>query len=323
VSDPNPFNLLAIAGTTRSGSILLDMLLGDTSIVFSGGELLTIWERGHLRGQLCSCGVPIQRCEFWSEVMAKALGSASQPDPAPHRVAEWQRTALPQRHTRHIARSVPSDPHLTDNPKLRDYRQTLFQPYQAVAAVSDRTWIVDSSKLGSDAALVGPIPGLHTRVIHLTCDPRGVVYSWSRGTVTSTSPWSVMPPQGPRQSTLGWLRLNTSAEIALRSFDGGQVSRLRYEDFATDPFVELSRLATELGCPVYKNRIANKSVLLAPNYLVGGNPVRLLREVTTRPDDQSVSAMPRSTKLLIGVATIPLLLQYGYSLSGPPSKARR
>ena len=323
VSDPNPLNLLAVVGTTRSGSTLLDMLLGDHPAVFSGGELRTIWEQGYLRGQLCSCGEPIQRCEFWSEVMAKAFGSAGHPDPAPHQVAEWQRTTLRQRHTRRIARSVATDPNLAENPKLRDYRQTLLQLYQAIAAVSGRTWIVDSSKLGSDVALVGPVPALHTRVIHLTRDPRGVVHSWSRGPATSVSPWSVKASQGTGQSTLGWLRLNASAEIALRSFDRGRVSRLRYEDFAADPFVELSRLSTELGVPVNENRIADESVTLALNHLVGGNSVRFRREVTIRPDDQWVSAMPRSTKLLIGVATSPLLLKYGYSLSGPPSRARR
>jgi len=323
VGDPNPLNLLAVVGTTRSGSTLLDMLLGDTPAVFSGGELRTIWEQGYLRGQLCSCGEPIQRCEFWSEVMAKAFGSAGQPDPAPHQVAEWQRTTLRQRHTRRIARSVATDPDLAENPKLRDYRQTLLQLYQAIAAVSGRTWIVDSSKLGSDVALVGRVPALHTRVIHLTRDPRGVVHSWSRGPATSVSPWSVKASQGTGQSTLGWLRLNASAEIALRSFDRGRVSRLRYEDFAADPFVELSRLSTELGVPVNENRIANESVTLARNHLVGGNLVRFRREVTIRPDDQWVSAMPRSTKLLIGAATSPLLLKYGYSLSGPPSRARR
>jgi len=90
-----------------------------------------------------------------------------------------------------------------------------------------------------------------------------------------------------------------------------------------DPFVELSRLSTELGVPVNENRIADESVTLALNHLVGGNPVRFRQEVTIRPDDQWVSVMLRSTKLLMGVATSPLLLKYGYSLSGPPSRARR
>jgi hypothetical protein len=160
-------------------------------------------------------------------------------------------------------------------------------------------------------------------VIHLTRDPRGVVHSGGRGHATPSLPWFVLLSRGPRQSTLDCLRLNASAEIALRSFDRGRVSRFRYDDFAADPFVELGRLSTELGVPVNKNQIADESVTLAPNHLFGGNPVRFRRDVTVRPDDERVSAIPRSTKLLIGAATSPLLLRYGYALSAPASRARR
>jgi hypothetical protein len=180
---------------------------------------------------------------------------------------------------------------------------------------------VDSSKLGSDFALVDPVPAQHTRVIHLTRDPRGVVHFWSRDHATPSLHWFVLPSRGPRQATLDWLCLNASAEIALRLFDRSRVSRPRYEDFPADPFVELGRLSAELGAPANKNQIADESVPLAPNHLAGGNPVRFRREASIKPDDEWVSARPRSMKLLIGVATSPLLLKYGNSLSGPPSKA--
>jgi len=222
MNDSNPMHLLAVVGTMRSGSTLLDMLLGDAPTVFSGGELRTIWERGYLRDQPCSCGEPVQRCEFWSEVMARAFGSAGQPDPASCQVAEWQHTALRQRHTRQIARSVATDPDLADGPNLRDCRQTLLQLYQAIAPVSGRPWIVDSSKLGSDISLVDLVPALHTRVIHLIRDTRGVVHSWGRGHATPSSLRSVIPSRGPRQSTLNWLRLNASTGLALRSLGRGR-----------------------------------------------------------------------------------------------------
>ena len=130
MGDPNPLRLLAVAGTMRSSPTRLDMLLGDTPLVLSGGDLRTIWERGYLRGQPRSCGKPIQRCELWSEVMTKAFGSTGEPDPAPHQVAEWQRIALWQGHIRPIARSVATDPDLADDSRLRDCCQTVLQPYR-------------------------------------------------------------------------------------------------------------------------------------------------------------------------------------------------
>jgi hypothetical protein len=92
--------------------------------LFSGGELNAIWEHGYVKRQPCSCGEPIQRCESWSKATARAFGSASQPDPAPHQVADEQR------HTRWIARSVRSDPDLAHDWKLHNYRLTLLPLYQ-------------------------------------------------------------------------------------------------------------------------------------------------------------------------------------------------
>jgi hypothetical protein len=323
MSDPNPLNLLAIVGTTRSNSTLLEILLADTPAVLSGSEPCTIWKGGYLRGQLCSCSEPIQRCGFWSEGMTRAFDSAGQPDHAPHQVAEWQHIALQQRHTCRIARSAATDPDLADDSRLRDYRQTLLQLYQTIAAVGGRSWIGDSSKLGLHGVLVGPFLALHTQVIQLTRDLRGVVYSWSRGRATPSSPWFVLLSRGLHQSMLDWLRLNASAGIPLRSFDRGRVSRLRYKDSAADLFVELGRLSTELEVPVNKNQIADESVTLAPNHLASGSPVRFRPEVTTRPDDEWMSAMSHLINLLFGAATSTPLLKYGYCLSGPPSKARR
>jgi hypothetical protein len=138
MSKPNPLNLLAVVGTTRSGSTLLDMLLGDTQRVFLSGEPRAIWERGCLRGLMCSCGLPIQRCKFWSEVMAEAFGSAGRPDPAPHQLAERQRTVVRQCYTRRITRSVATDPDLANDSRLRKCRETLLHLYQTIVEISDR-----------------------------------------------------------------------------------------------------------------------------------------------------------------------------------------
>ena len=133
--------------------------------------------------------------------------------------------------------------------------------------------------------------------------------------MTGPNPSHVLP-------TVGATR-NGSVLLDVLLVGRGWVSRLRYEDLTTNRFVELGRLSTELGVPLNKSQIADESVRFAPNHLFGGNPVRFRREVTIRPDDEWMTAMPRSTKLLVGVATTPLLLKYGYSLSGPPRKARQ
>ena len=132
--------------------------------------------------------------------------------------------------------------------------------------------------------------------------------------MTDPTPLHVLPTVGTTRSS--------SVHLDMLRVDRGWVSRLRYEDVTADRFVELGRLSTELGVPLNKSQIADESVRFAPNHLFGGNPVRFRREVTIR-SDVWVSAMPCSPKLLVGVATTPLLLKYGYPFSGPPSKACR
>ncbi|MBA3432215.1 MAG: hypothetical protein H0U16_12145, partial [Actinobacteria bacterium] len=53
---PPPLKVLFIMGWTRSGSTILDNLLGEVEGFFSTGELHYLWRRGLLEGRLCSCG---------------------------------------------------------------------------------------------------------------------------------------------------------------------------------------------------------------------------------------------------------------------------
>src|SRR6476469_754930 len=54
--------VLFIAGWGRSGSTLLDRMLGQVPGVFSAGELRDIWDRGVREDRLCGCGQPFHEC---------------------------------------------------------------------------------------------------------------------------------------------------------------------------------------------------------------------------------------------------------------------
>src|SRR5262245_53220401 len=70
----NNVKVLFIAGPGRSGSTLLDMLLGQINDFYSTGELRFIWSRSFGQNQLCGCGKPFRQCEFWTEVVKEAFG---------------------------------------------------------------------------------------------------------------------------------------------------------------------------------------------------------------------------------------------------------
>jgi hypothetical protein len=309
----SPFRLLSIVGTMRSGSTLLDMLLGSHPSVFSGGEICGIWATGYLRGQSCSCGHPPQTCEFWSEVMAKAFNSAQRPDPSPGQVHNWQHESARQRHTRGTIRAAKADPSLAGWPNLVVYRDTLLHLYDSIASVSGRTWVVDSSKLGADLALVGSARSVDSRAVHLTRDPRGVAYPWTRSQVGSAHGRNSVPSRSTIESTLDWLRLNLSADFAIRSLGRTHSIRLRYEDLAMNPGRCMEGISSKLEIPTDATAVTG-SLRSEPRHLIGGNPIRFKSELAVTLDEDWVLAMAPWRNLLIGAASSPPAARYGYPL---------
>src|SRR5688572_24003314 len=64
-----------IASAGRSGSTILDRLLGSTPDVWSGGELARVWGVVDEPGRLCACGQTPRQCEFWSAVLRETFGA--------------------------------------------------------------------------------------------------------------------------------------------------------------------------------------------------------------------------------------------------------
>src|SRR5438105_3013640 len=57
--------IVYIAGYSRSGSTILDILLGNHSQVISTGELVYLFEDWNNPTRSCTCGKPYGNCSFW------------------------------------------------------------------------------------------------------------------------------------------------------------------------------------------------------------------------------------------------------------------
>jgi D-aminopeptidase len=76
-----PVKVVVFIGSwSRSGSTLLDLMLGKVDGFFSAGELRLLWQRGAAENQLCGCARPFAECEVWSRVMGAGLLAAPQAD---------------------------------------------------------------------------------------------------------------------------------------------------------------------------------------------------------------------------------------------------
>jgi hypothetical protein len=300
--------VLYIGGLGRSGSTLVDRLLGQTPGVCSVGELVFLWERGLLANERCGCGEPFDGCPFWKEVGVRAFGGWDRVDPA----ALLARQRRVDR-TRYLPELLA--PQVTGGfrRRLEPYTEALRRIYAAIAAVSGAALVVDSSKHASTAALVRRTPGISARIVHLVRDPRGVVWSWSKVVArpdTTTGSTSTMARIGTVRAVARWQ--STNAALALVRSPG---ALLRYEDLVDRPAHATRRLLALGGIHLedLPQFLDDRTVLLGTDHTVAGNPLRFATGPTEiRADDEWRRAMPPTRRTLVAALALPSIAAYRY-----------
>jgi hypothetical protein len=301
--------VLFIGGLGRSGSTLVDRVLGQTPGVCSVGELVFLWERGLLANERCGCGEPFDGCPFWKEVGARAFGGWERIDAA---------VLAARQHRVDRTRYVPMllAPRLSRgfDRRLRPYAEALGRIYAAIAAASGATIVVDSSKHVSTAALVRRVPGVRATIVHLVRDPRGVAWSWSkvvtRPDVTAGES-STMARIGPARVAARWQSTN-----ALLALVRSRHAVLRYEDFVERPAASTRRLLSLGGMDVedLPQFIDDRTVLFGEDHTVAGNPLRFRTgAVEIRADDGWRRSLPARRRTLVSALTVPSNLVYRYA----------
>jgi hypothetical protein len=280
----------------------LARVLNQANGVFAAGELRYVWQRGLLEDRVCGCGEPFSRCPFWTEVMDRAF--------AGHDVDARQMVATQRTLTR--LRHVPRILTVGGQEAPAAYLQALSRLYRAVAEVSGCELVVDSSKLPSYGFVVGHVPDLDVRIVHLVRDPRGAAYSWSRMKAQPDGDNGMQRMSVLKSSTL-WLAWNASAPLLFR--DPTRYSLVRYEDLVAHPRDVVDRILafaghTGGGAPF----VGERTVALERSHTVAGNPNRLVAgKVELREDQAWTTAMGRPRQALVTALTTPLLGRFDYS----------
>ncbi|WP_233515085.1 sulfotransferase [Marinitenerispora sediminis] len=304
------FQLVFVGGIGRSGSTLIERLLGELPGVCSVGEVVHMWRRSLVDDELCGCGAPFGDCEFWRRVGAAAFGGWDRLDPGD---ALGLRASVDR--TRYVPALLRHDPPQALAAALRRYTALYDQLYTAIAQVSGCRTVVDASKHASLAACLWHRYGRRMRVLHVVRDPRAVAHSWTkrmrRPDATATSPEQEMARYSPGRTAVQWMAQN--AVLASLARRGVPTRRVRYEDFAAAPAREFAGIAEFVGHDGVLPIGADGTASLSRTHTVSGNPMRFTTgPVTVREDASWRGGLALRHRMVVSALTAPARRRYGY-----------
>jgi hypothetical protein len=305
-----PIGVLYIGAAWRSGSTLLDLMIGEATGFVAVGELRQLWEMGCIKDRQCGCGQAFSACPFWVEVGRRAFGGWNQVDA--ERMLALRRAldsagAVPKLFVARGAERPAGVP---------AYLDALERVLRAVQQVAGSPVVVDSSKSPGHAMLLRRMPAVDLRLLHLVRDPRAVTFSRVRGISKRKTEGEVEDSR--RVSVTAWA-------FRWLTYNGG-IPRLfpkdaprafvRYEDLAVEPGPRVADALGAAGFHVPAQDLAfiqGDLVRVRPNHMVYGNRMRFTQgELRIRLDEEWKRAMrPRDRRLTTAV-TLPLLRAYGY-----------
>ncbi len=250
-SAQSPVDVLFVGGMPRSGSTLLDLLIGQLPGHCDVGELFYLWQGGVKRDQRCACGETFSGCPFWTEVGLRAFGGWDQIDVDQVLRLQRQVDTTAQLVLRPLARLVPGR-----RARTEQYLDLTRRVYRAVADVSGAPIVVDSTKRPSTAYLLASDPGVRLRIVHMVRDPRGVLNSWSHEVPLpeGSGPRDHLKRRPARQILRRWLTVNLMIGRLARR--GVPLQLLRYEDMVADPRGAMEAAMALSGLAVGENDLA-------------------------------------------------------------------
>ena len=303
------FRLVFVGGIGRSGSTLIERLLGELPGVCTVGEIVHLWRRSLVDDEQCGCGEPFAACPFWHEVGNEAFGGWDQLDAK--RVLALKASID---RTRFVPCLLRADPPSRLAGPLAVYTDLYDRLYSAVARISGCSVVVDSSKHASLAACLRHRYGNRLQVLHVVRDPRAVAHSWSkripRPEATATSPEQEMARYSPGQASVQWMAQNAVfASLARR---GVPTRRVRYEDFVADPVKEFGGIAAFVGHRGAMPLETDQTAWLSGSHALSGNPKLTPGPLAVRPDVPRDGGLSRRHRAVVSALTAPARWKYGY-----------
>lgn len=300
--------VLYIAGFERSGSTILNRVLGQIDGFIPTGELAFIWKHDLINNRRCSCGFSFRECQFWKKVMDRAFGGIEQ--------INAQKISLLRNKVR--ANILPNYFGLIKQQLLQsnaeEYFFSLEKLYQAIQTVTGSKVIVDSSKVSWYGYVLGMLPTIDLYVVHLIRNPHGVCHSLYKRKLHGelASQW-----YNPIHASLSWNFKNYLTEILLNRHSNRYL-RISYENFIQDTkeviesilgFIKEKEIQVDYG--------EQTKLQMNIDHILGGSPSSRSDTgmVKLYLDERWKEEMNLIDRAYVTSLTWPSLVKYGYPLT--------
>ena len=297
-----------IIGAGRSGSTVLDILLGNHPQIESLGEFANFPLHGWLNGEYCSCGKPGNQCSFWTSVYAEwsKITSGAQ-------IENYITLQSRYEHYNAWGRLVRAGN--LDHQHFKQYTHLTSAFFKSVHNVSGRPIIVDSSKQPMRAYTLSKIESIDLRLIHMVRDVRGVAWSLKK-------PYAINLKAGIQKEIrsrpafrtgLFWTFVNLQSEWVCSRIKSENVLHLRYENLVTDPAGSLEKvgrlLQLDLSSIIEKIK---QDIPLETHHQIAGNRLRMRGELRLKADQRWKDEMPDHDRYAAMLPSAWLMKRYDY-----------
>lgn len=304
--------ILFIGGAGRSGSTLLERILGTCDLFTCVGELRFILDRGLYENQLCGCGKPFRECVFWRSVIEKVLESLEEGDIC--RLMDLHKKVV---RTRYIPFLLLKRLRFKSfERRWQEYAHFIKKLYTTIQKISGGRVIVDSSKDPAYGFLLNSIFKENLYIIHLVRDSRATAYSWQRQKKRPEIYWkeSYMPKRNVFATALEWNVRNALMEVLSKV--NKKSLFVRYEDICINPEQVVKKILRFIDEEEFGQiSLRGRRIILRINHTVAGNPLRFVTgEVQINLDNEWYKRMNKAKYFMVTTFTLPFLTRYGYRI---------
>lgn len=318
MNSDDKINLVYIASIGRSGSTLLESMLGAHTHVQTMGEL-HIWpheiEAGGVRP--CSCGEFVDKCTFWSE-MQRRVNPLKQPSPRLHFFREKHNAGRTLRLQRLKAYKPNAAIDAKEQRDIDTYGQNNYEIFKHFLDVMKEqldespAWIVDASKDPYRLLWLKRSGLFNIKVIHLVKNPNAFIYSVTKHLILDERGFNLHKRMyyTARQS-VAWIIQNALfSKIASNVLAPEDYLLIKYETLASEPKKTFQAVCDLMDVPYEEQAV--EDFRSGSVHTIAGNPMRYEKRGIVL-DEKWKTRLPQSSKTLASLLTAVNKSDYGYS----------